>query len=83
MCSDGLKDLYDNRSFGSKTLEDEWVRLAGLAIEAADEGENVAKEVLRDAVGGDDRHRHSANVTVELPEGGKAVDDTTIVVAYW
>lgn len=83
LCSDGLKDLYDNRPFGCKTLEDEWIRLAGLAIDDPDQGKNAAREVLRDAVGGDDRHRYSANVTVELPGGGKAVDDTTVVVAYW
>ena len=82
LCSDGLKDLYDRRPFAAKTLEDEWVRLAGLGL-ADRERRNAALCVLDDALGGEDVYRRSASLTLRLPDGSKFTDDTTVVIASW
>lgn len=84
LCSDGLKDHYDRRPFESKTLEDEWVTIAGDSLDRKGERANVALAVVDDALGGrDDIHRRSASLTLRLPDGGKFSDDTTVVVASW
>lgn len=80
LCSDGLKDLYDNRPFAPKTLEDEWIRLAGAGVE---HGGNAALHVVSDAIGGDNVRRRSAWLTLQMPDGGKYADDTSVIVARW
>ena len=75
-CSDGLIDLYGtDRS--PQTVVNHWARVVGRSLETSRRA-NPAMSLLRDAIGGDDTHVVSRNLTVEMDE--RWMDDTTIIV---
>jgi pyruvate dehydrogenase phosphatase len=75
MCSDGLVDLYPKKA--KADLENHWAQVVANALRP-DRGSNAALELLRDAIGGNDAHKVSRNLTVEMEE--RWFDDTTIIV---
>ncbi|THH16583.1 hypothetical protein EW146_g4080 [Bondarzewia mesenterica] len=75
MCSDGLADLYDERS--RMDMANRWVRTIGRYLDSRGRG-NVALHLLRDALGGEDTRLVSRYLTVEMEE--KWMDDVTIMV---
>jgi pyruvate dehydrogenase phosphatase len=83
-CSDGLVDLAaDTAPSSIGTLADRWVQVVGRAIDnersgRGDRRTNLSLKLLREAIGGDDIHLSSRNLTVEMEE--KWTDDTTIIV---
>jgi pyruvate dehydrogenase phosphatase len=76
MCSDGLMELYeDERVELDKILSKKWVDKVGR--EYSKKG-NLALDVLREALGGEDEEKVSRMMTVEM--SFKWMDDTTILV---
>ena len=76
LCSDGLNldpidevDIHD--------LRKRWTTVTGKAIDRA-ASSNVALALVRDAIGGDDSHEVSRNLTVEMDEPW--LDDITVIV---
>lgn len=82
LCSDGLPDLYDD--WAEREMLTRWARVIGQGLRRNSEGgrsQNSALRLLRDAIGGDDIHKASRNLTVEMEE--RWMDDTTILVQYF
>ena len=83
LSSDGLLDLYDN--IGSTLSDGEtaerWVRIVGNSLKKRKElgiPKNLAFDLLRDAIGGDDIDLASRNLTLEMDD--KWMDDVTVLV---
>jgi pyruvate dehydrogenase phosphatase len=76
MCSDGLADLYDSQS--PKDMINRWIGTVAKCIEMRSQTNNMALELLRDALGGEDTRLVSRNLTVEMED--KWMDDVTILV---
>ncbi|TFK75287.1 protein serine threonine phosphatase 2C [Pluteus cervinus] len=74
MCSDGLLDLYEDQGLDPVSTRRAWMRV----IEEADGGDNLALNILKDALGGEDVERVSRMMTVEMFY--RWMDDTTILV---
>ncbi|KAG8213848.1 phosphatase 2C-like domain-containing protein [Butyriboletus roseoflavus] len=68
LCSDGLLDIYDNID---ATLSESDLAERGLP-------KNLALDLLRDAIGGEDIDLASRNLTLEMDE--KWMDDITVLV---
>ncbi|KAF8968819.1 phosphatase 2C-like domain-containing protein [Flammula alnicola] len=75
LCSDGLCDLYSRRSQTRDIAQDVQLWLTTLTRESSD---NLALELLWDALGGDDRIEAASKIVRGMP--GRRVDDTTVVV---
>ena len=75
-CSDGLLDLYGTDRDAHAVVH-RWARVVGRVLETS-QRRNLAMSLLRDAIGGDDLHAVSRNLTVEMDE--RWMDDTTIIV---
>lgn len=76
MCSDGLMDLYEDRRLElDEFLSKKWVGDVGRGYT---EGGNLALNVLREALGGEDEEKVSCMITVEM--FFKWMDDITILV---
>lgn len=75
MCSDGLGDLYDDRSRAD--IINRWVRTVGRSLDSREQG-NLSFILLRDALGGADTRLVSQYLTVEMDE--KWMDDVTVIV---
>lgn len=80
LASDGLIDLYDpdeNREtdgdYGLDALAKKWMAIIG-----ANDGENTALALLRDAIGGADTVKASSYLTLEADQ--RWMDDVTILV---
>lgn len=81
ICSDGLVDLYEDQDFEEEYILKRWAAKIGekiAPVSASRTRLNLAAHLLRDAIGGDDLARASANLTVEMEE--RWMDDTTILV---
>lgn len=76
LCTDGLVDLYDARLELYEVLSKKWVNLVG---EHYADSKNLALDLLRDALGGDDCEKVSRMITVEM--ASRWMDDTTVVVS--
>ena len=75
MCSDGLIDLYeDDRLNVEGVLAPRWVK----HVAARSRESNLAFDLLRDALGGNDTDKVSRMVTVEMVF--RWMDDTTILI---
>ena len=76
MCSDGLMELYeDERVELEEILSKKWVDQVGRGYSKKG---NLALDVLREALGGEDEEKVSRMMTVEM--SFKWIDDTTILV---
>ena len=73
MCSDGLMDLYEDERL--EFLAKKWVSKIGGDCQKKD---NLALDVLREALGGKDEEKVSRMLTVEM--SFRWMDDTTILV---
>ncbi|KAF9227476.1 protein serine/threonine phosphatase 2C [Gyrodon lividus] len=83
LCSDGLHDLYDNidATLSEQDLADRWVNIVGMSPRKRGETgapRNLAFDLLRDAIGGEDTELASRNLTLEMDD--KWIDDVTILV---
>lgn len=93
LCSDGLVDLYEDQDLEEEYYLKRWAAMIGEVVnnssppsssisrsapERNGTRRNTAVHLLRDAIGGDDLSRASANLTVEMEE--RWMDDTTILV---
>lgn len=83
LCSDGLLDLYDNvdASLSESELAQRWIRIVGSSLKRRREQglpKNLAFDLLRDAIGGDDIDLVSRNLTLEMDD--KWIDDVTVLV---
>lgn len=83
LCSDGLLDIYDNIdvTFSESELAERWIRIVGSSLKRRKEQglpRNLAFDVLRDAIGGDDIDLASRNLTLEMDD--KWIDDVTVLV---
>lgn len=83
LCSDGLLDLYDNidGALSESELAERWVRIVGNSLKRRKEHglfRNLAFDLLRDAIGGEDIDLASRNITLEMD--GKWIDDVTVLV---
>ncbi|KAF9244851.1 phosphatase 2C-like domain-containing protein [Melanogaster broomeanus] len=83
ICSDGLLDLYDNidATLTAQDLADRWVNIIDLSLRKRKENEaprNLAFDLLRDAIGGEDIELASRNITLEMDD--KWIDDVTLLV---
>lgn len=75
LCSDGLIDLYEEMNMEEGSF---LRRCAAVVGDAIARHSNAAIALLRDAIGGPDLKRASANLSVEMEE--RWMDDTTIIV---
>jgi len=76
MCSDGLMDLYDDDRLNLQSvLAPRWVGHVAAQSRAS---KNLALDLLRDGLGGDDTEKVSRMITVEMTF--RWMDDTTILV---
>lgn len=83
LCSDGLLDLYDNidATLSENELAERWIRIVGNSLKRQREQGlpgNLAFDVLRDAIGGEDIDLASRNLTLEMDD--KWIDDVTVLV---
>lgn len=83
LCSDGLLDLYDNFdvTLSENQLAERWVRIIGNSLKRPRQQgllRNLAFDLLRDAIGGEDIHLVSRNLTLEMDD--KWIDDVTVLV---
>ncbi|KIJ67675.1 hypothetical protein HYDPIDRAFT_173484 [Hydnomerulius pinastri MD-312] len=83
LCSDGLLDLYDSidATLSEQELADRWVNLVGRSSKMRRETgapRNLAFDLLRDAIGGEDIEMASRNLTLEMDD--KWMDDVTVLV---
>lgn len=79
-CTDGMLDLAHPEPLQlSQQLIDRWVGVVGRAWQQRGmQPLNLALELLRNSIGGDDTELMSRNLTVEMDE--RWMDDTTILV---
>lgn len=83
LCSDGLLDIYDNIdvTLSESGLAERWVRIVGNSLKKQREQglhRNLAFDLLRDAIGGEDIDLTSRNLTLEMDD--KWIDDVTVLV---
>jgi pyruvate dehydrogenase phosphatase len=79
LCTDGLADLYDGIGVSQRDAAQAYVDSVVAALGRSRGSENLAKQVLWDALGGeDDSEAVSRMMTVESDEVW--MDDTTVVV---
>lgn len=83
LCSDGLLDIYDhmNLTLSESELADRWIRIVGSSLKGRKEQglpRNLAFDLLRDAIGGEDLDLASRNLTLEMDD--KWIDDITVLV---
>ncbi|KAF8844758.1 protein serine/threonine phosphatase 2C [Paxillus ammoniavirescens] len=83
LSSDGLLDLYDNigASLSRQDLADRFVNIVGLSLRKPKETRvprNLAFDLLRDAIGGENTELASRNLTLEMDD--KWIDDVTALV---
>lgn len=83
LSSDGLLDLYDNidSTLSDGETAERWVRIVGNSLKKRKElgiPKNLAFDLLRDAIGGDDIDLASRNLTLEMDD--KWMDDVTVLV---
>jgi pyruvate dehydrogenase phosphatase len=83
LCSDGLLDLYDNIdvTLSENQLAERWVHIVGNSLKRQREQRlpgNLAFNLLRDAIGGEDIDLASRNLTLEMDD--KWIDDVTVLV---
>lgn len=83
LCSDGFLDLYDHidATLSESELAQRWARIVGSSLrERREQGlpRNLAFDLLRDAIGGEDLDLASRNLTLEMDD--KWIDDVTVLV---
>lgn len=83
LCSDGLLDIYDNidATLSTRDLAERWVRIVGSSLKKRSQqgvSKNLAFDLLRDAIGGEDIDLTSRNLTLEMDD--KWIDDVTVLV---
>ncbi|KAG6372354.1 phosphatase 2C-like domain-containing protein [Boletus reticuloceps] len=83
LCSDGFLDIYDNVNvaLSESELAERWVHIVGSSLKRRGEQGlpgNLAFDLLRDAIGGDDIDLVSRNLTLEMDD--KWIDDVTVLV---
>lgn len=86
LCSDGFLDIYDNIdvTLSETALADRWVRIVGNSLKRQREQRlpgNLAFDLLRDAIGGEDIDLASRNLTLEMDD--KWIDDVTVLVQHF
>lgn len=83
LSSDGLLDLYDHAdgTLSESAVAERWVHIVGKSLQARKEQgipRNLAFDLLRDAIGGEDLDLASRNLTLEMDD--KWMDDVTVLV---
>ncbi|KAJ7901695.1 phosphatase 2C-like domain-containing protein [Mycena olivaceomarginata] len=78
LCSDGLPSAETYNGMDPSTTTRIWTDLVGRIIDSQPPAVNVALSLLRAAIGGQDEHKVSRNLTVEMEE--RWMDDVSISI---
>lgn len=80
LCSDGLADLWSAAFSDEQRMVGEWGRLVAEVVkkEGVSGGTNLALELLRHSIGGEDAKSVSRVLTLDMDTPW--IDDTTIVI---
>ncbi|KAF7376025.1 PPM-type phosphatase domain-containing protein [Mycena sanguinolenta] len=78
LCSDGLPSAESYSGMDVATTTRVWTELVGHTLDSQSPAVNTALSLLRAAIGGQDEHKLSRNLTVEMEE--RWMDDVSISI---
>ncbi|KAJ7124881.1 phosphatase 2C-like domain-containing protein [Mycena epipterygia] len=79
LCSDGLASAEAYDGMDVSTMTRTWTEFMGQILDSQSPAVNTALSLLRAAIGGQDEHKVSRNITVEMPDE-RWMDDISISV---
>ncbi|KAF7362013.1 PPM-type phosphatase domain-containing protein [Mycena venus] len=78
LCSDGLPSAETYNGMDPSTTTRMWTELVGRILDSQSPAVNIALSLLRAAIGGQDEHKVSRSLTVEMEE--RWMDDVSISI---